>query len=411
MKRTLLTILSLVFALGSVFAGERIPGLIASEKVIARSPDSAGIYLYTPAIAAGFDGRIVAAIDYGGPGTSALDGPKSDIGDYASGNQVRVLLSDDKGRTWRDSGARLPMMHEILFKAGGRLYMIGHSGRLLISCSEDNGVSWSEPSVLREDGRWHQSCGAVDIHKGTVSLVYEKWISKGHAWPGVGPVLMQADENSDLCNPDNWQFSGMYNPDPDMAACAPMGIPAVPGGTTEGAGILETSVVRVYEPGNPFYDPEDRSVVLLMRSAAGYRDLGVMLKGVRKEDGSLSIEKLRLNGREIFFMPIPGGRLKFHICHDPVTGLYWMVHSQITGNMSERRRLALSWSADLLNWTPAGLIAVGPADNASRHYATCMIDGDNLYVVSRSGDLEAKNAHDNNLTTFHVVKNFRRFAK
>ena len=39
-----------------------------------------------------------------------------------------------------------------------------------------------------------------------------------------------------------------------------------------------------------------------------------------------------------------------------------------------------------------------------------MISGDNMYIVSRSGDLSSKDAHDANLTTFHVVKNFRRLA-
>lgn len=357
MRRTLFAIAAALLLTPGIMAREKGPKVIASEKTIASSPDPKGIYLYTPAITEGLDGRFIAAIDYGGPGTGILDGPKSDLGDYRSGNQVRVMLSDSKGRTWRDSGARLPMMHEILFRAGDRLYMIGHSGRLLITCSEDNGATWSEPAVLRADGRWHQSCGAVDIHDGKVTLVYEKWIYEGHKWPGVGPVLMQARVDSDLC------------------------------------------------------DPQDRSVVLLMRTAAGYRDMGVMLKGVEREDGSLAIERLQHNGKDIYFMPIPGGRLKFHVCYDPESKLYWMVHSQITGVMNERRRLALSWSPDLLNWTLAGLIAVGPADNASRHYATCMISGDNMYVVSRSGDLSSKDAHDANLTTFHVIRNFRKFAR
>lgn len=411
MRRTVMALAAVLLLVAQgVTAREHRPRIIASEQVIARSPDPQGIYLYTPAIAEGLDGRFVAAVDYGGPGTAMLDGPRSDRGDYPSGNQVRILLSDNRGRTWRDSGARLPMMHEILFRVGDSLYLLGHSGRLLISCSEDNGQTWSEPAVLRADGHWHQSCGAVDIHDGKVTLVYEKWISEGHKWPGVGPVLMQGRADSDLCDPASWKFSEMYNPDPDMAAYAPMGIPAIPGEGTEGAGILEASVVRVHEQGKPFFDPDDRSVVIMMRSAVGYRDLGVMLKGVEKEDGSLAIERLQHNGKDIYFMPIPGGRLKFHVCYDERSGLYWMVHSQITGVMNERRRLALSWSPDLLNWTPAGLIAVGPADNASRHYATCMISGNNLYVVSRSGDTSAKNAHDANLTTFHVVKNFRRLA-
>jgi hypothetical protein len=36
-----------------------------------------------------------------------------------------------------------------------------------------------------------------------------------------------------------------------------------------------------------------------------------------------------------------------------------------------------------------------------------VIDGQNLCVLSRSGDSRAKSAHDGNLITFHTVKDFR----
>ena len=35
------------------------------------------------------------------------------------------------------------------------------------------------------------------------------------------------------------------------------------------------------------------------------------------------------------------------------------------------------------------------------------IDGDDLVILSRSGDARAKSAHDGNLITFHRVRNFR----
>ena len=130
----------------SVLASCRTDGkdshVVASEVVIAESPAQDSVFLYTPGIVEGFDGRLVVSVDYGGPGTSVLDGPRSDFGDYKSGNQIRVLLSDDNGKTWRETSARIPMMHEILFKAGKSLYMIGHSGRLLITRSDDNGETW-----------------------------------------------------------------------------------------------------------------------------------------------------------------------------------------------------------------------------------------------------------------------------
>ena len=392
----------------SVLASCRTDGkdshVVASEVVIAESPAPDSVFLYTPGIVEGFDGRLVVSVDYGGPGTSVLDGARSDFGDYKSGNQIRVLLSDDNGKTWRETSARIPMMHEILFKAGKSLYMIGHSGRLLITRSDDNGETWSDPSVLCPEPRWHQSCTPVDIHDGKVTLVYEKWVSDGHPWPGVGPVLMQAKVDDDLTEASSWKFSDLYNPDEDMEASRPSGIPLTDPGK---AGILETNVIRVYDEKNPFYDPSGKSVVLMMRASVGLPDIGVMMRGVEKPDGSLAVEKLTKNGREMFFAHIPGADLKFYVVYDPESRLYWLLHSQMDGRMNYRRRLALSYSPDLLKWTLAGLVAVGPADNAARHYASMIIHGDDLLIVSRSGDERARNSHDGNLVTFHRVKDFR----
>lgn len=390
--------------LASCRTGGKDSHIVASEVVIAESPAPDSVFLYTPGIVEGFDGRLVVSVDYGGPGTSVLDGSRSDFGDYKSGNQIRILLSDDNGKTWRETSARIPMMHEILFKAGKSLYMIGHSGRLLITRSDDNGETWSEPSVLCPEPRWHQSCAPVDIHDGKITLVYEKWVSDGHPWPGVGPVLMQAKVDDDLTEASNWKFSDLYNPDEDMEASRPSGIPLTDPGK---AGILETNVIRVYDEKSPFYDPSGKSVVLMMRASVGLPDIGVMMRGVEKPDGSLAVEKLTKNGREMYFAHIPGADLKFYVVYDPESRLYWLLHSQMDGRMNYRRRLALSYSPDLLKWTFAGLVAVGPADNAARHYASMIIHGDDLLIVSRSGDERARNSHDGNLVTFHRVKDFR----
>ena len=403
MKRAFPLLLGLLLA-----ASCRGPGtcgrLVASEQVIAVSPCADSIFLYTPGIVEGFDCRYVVSVDYGGPGTAALDGPTSDLGDFRAGNQIRILLSDDKGRTWRETPARLPMMHEILFKAGKSLYMVGHSGRLLVSRSDDNGESWSEPAVLCPEPRWHQSCTAVDHHDGKVTLVYEKWVSDGHPWPGVGPVLMQAREEDDLTLVSNWKFSELYNPDADMLAARPAGIPLV---APQRAGMLETNVVRTFDPQRPFYDSTGRSVVLLSRTATGFPDIGVLLRGYEREDGSLAIGRWHKNDGEVYFVHIPGGDLKFHLVYDPEMQLYWLLHSQIDGRMNNRRRLALSFSPDLLHWTFAGLVAVGPTDHSARHYATMILDGDDLCIVSRSGDENARTSHDGNLVTFHRVRDFR----
>ena len=110
---------------------ETIMPLIADEKLLFESPSPQDIYCYTPALCRGFGGRIVAGFDLGGPGTEKLAGPRSDSGDYPCGNQLRILLSDDGGASWRESASRLPMLHTMLFRAGKFLYAIGQSGRLV----------------------------------------------------------------------------------------------------------------------------------------------------------------------------------------------------------------------------------------------------------------------------------------
>ena len=44
----------------------------------------------------------------------------------------------------------------------------------------------------------------------------------------------------------------------------------------------------------------------------------------------------------------------------------------------------------MINWCFAGLVAVGPVEKASRHYASMVIDGNDLVILSRSGDKRAK---------------------
>jgi hypothetical protein len=39
-----------------------------------------------------------------------------------------------------------------------------------------------------------------------------------------------------------------------------------------------------------------------------------------------------------------------------------------------------------------------------------VIDGEDLHVLSRSGDLDAQSAHNGNLITFHTIRDFRRLA-
>ncbi len=74
---------------------------------------------------------------------------------------------------------------------------------------------------------------------------------------------------------------------------------------------------------------------------------------------------------------------------------------------NERNRLVLHFSKNMVDWCFAGLVAAGDSPKISRHYASMVIDGNDLILVSRSGSDRAKSAHDLDLVTFHRIKDFR----
>ena len=109
--------------------------------------------------------------------------------------------------------------------------------------------------------------------------------------------------------------------------------------------------------------------------------------------------------------------MKFHIVYDDLERFYWMTGSvvefsttqQVVGP-KERRVLGLYASRNLFDWQLTGIVSVGETRVCSRHYSSLVIDGDDILVVSRSGDLDAKNTHDTDMITLHRVWNFRSLA-
>ena len=111
----------------------------------------------------------------------------------------------------------------------------------------------------------------------------------------------------------------------DEALFAELGITHFGGGSV---GVLETNVIRIYDREHLYYDPEDRTLLLLMRAETGLGNVGAVLRGIESPDGALRIEPLRsVSGGKFFLLPFPGGQMKFHIDYDAESGLYWMVAS------------------------------------------------------------------------------------
>ena len=127
------------------------------------------------------------------------------------------------------------------------------------------------------------------------------------------------------------------------------------------------------------------------------------------------------------FHPMPGAQNNFHIKQDPETGYFWTPvnlparsqdlawHHELAptgyhgppGN--ERRILALLYSVDCLNWFQACIVAMWPNARQGFQYASPLIDGDDmLFAIRTSRDRTSQ--HDNELVTFHRLRNFRDYA-
>ena len=432
-------------------ANGQIEPLADDYVTVYESPDPRSVMLYSPGLERLDSGRLVATLDVRGPEATLNQWPgpvwaRAGRGDHWQG---RVYTSDDGGKTWT-LRARYPFIHARPFVAGDSLYVLGQASDLTIIRSDDGGETWSEPSQLTDGEKWHQAPCNVHYAHGKVYLVMEKRTTFDVETWYVGelaPVLMRGDIQDDLTKRENWTFASelsfrdvIPNVEKDPAidyfgipffeAPYPRGSNQAPGRNMAPIGWLETNVVRFHDPDHIWHDPEGKTFHLFMRAHTGMTGYAAMAKVVEQgAPGSApgtgemktTLEKAP-SGKKMLYLPMPGGQMKFHVCYDEKTELYWLLSTQATDSMTkpkalpddrynlpnnERRRLQLHFSKNMVDWRFAGLVTVSPTEVASRHYASMQIDGQDLIILSRSGDERAKTPHDGNLITFHRIENFR----
>ncbi|GAA4461689.1 sialidase family protein [Novipirellula rosea] len=417
----------------SSWAAHPIRPLAQEHVVVGKSPNPATIPLYNPSIVRLDTGRLVASYMVSGKYDRNVK------------STTHVLTSDDHGATWQ-SRHETSIGQTRLFTAADAVYMIGSSSPLYIQRSLDHGANWSDRSAIAS-GRWHQSATNFIHSKGNVYLALEKRInSEIDAWdPGdLAPVLMRAKTQDDLTKPESWTFSSELAfkdiipgyrennldldyfgvpfyaqkfPKSNILVRKPFNRNSAP------MGWLETNVAQIKDPSHYWHDPTGRTFHLLMRSHTGGTGFANLAKVTENDDGTMTTSlETAPSGKQMLFLSLPGGQMRFHILYDAKTELYWMLGSQATDSMTraeklppdryslpnnERHRLVLHFSKNLVDWCFAGLVAKGATASRARHYAAMTIDGDDLAILSRSGDEDARNAHDGNLITFHRVRDFR----
>ena len=411
--------------------------MLANDFVtVYESPDPGNVYAYTPGLVRLPSGRLVASMDQGGPGVLELPGVKSQEGDGGRPNQGRIYTSDDRGHTWADRGL-FPFMHARPFVSGNSVYILGHDQDLCVIRSDDDGETWTETSRLTQGETWHQSACNMHHANGRVYLVMEKRICRGYRGWGVSefaPVLMSGRSGDDLTQRNNWRMADelAFND----AGVDPEGIGTpfwLTGDTLSGGGDkprhmndigwLETNVVQFTDPDHLWHDPSGKTFHLWMRAHTGGTGLACIAKVIEDDKGNMhTCLESAPSGKSLLYVPCPGGQMRFHILYDDVGGLFWLLSTIATDSMTrpdrlppdrfslpnnERHILGLHFSRNCIDWCPAGVVAKGRTAGEGRHYASMVIDGEDLHVLSRSGDERARSAHDTNLITFHTVKDFR----
>ncbi|PTX95707.1 sialidase family protein [Opitutus sp. ER46] len=405
--------------------------------VVGESPAPSSVPLYSPSILRLPSGRLLAAYAQASKDSKRF-GPAQEI----------LLSSDDHGVTWTRR-ATSPELQGRLFLAGKAVYYLATGAGLPIQRSADEGVTWSAPRELTAHREvWQQTPANVWYANDSVYLAFEHRHAVIDAWgpSEKGLVLLRARAGTDLTQPAAWTFSseqvfadvvpGVRDNAINTSGLDFFGVPFLrqnyphravvaesPRRTMPPIGWVEPEVVQILDPDHDWYDPAGHTFHILARAHTGGTGFACLTKVVEQPDGSMTMSLERApSGKPMLYLPVPGGQLRFHLVYDRQTKLYWMVGSQATDSMrradrlppdrfdlpyNERHRLVLHFSRNLVDWCFAGLVAVGNGPGEARHYASMDIDGDDLVILSRSGDARAKSAHEGNLITFHRVRNFR----
>ena len=310
-----------------LFRIERDDGIFSSERLVRTGdipgtvvnylhPDDeeyafSGRYLCSPSLLRLENGDLLASMDL-----------------YASGapqNLTLIYISHDNGATWEHHSEIFPCFWGKMFLAGGKLYMLGCSteyGDVLIGRSDDNGKSWTKPTVIlrgcahpRQVG-WHRAPMPVLIKDGRImtDIQYGAWSEKVFC-----DAVLSAPADCDLLDAENWVCTELFDAREHISP-----LPERIWGGIEGNVILT---------------PDGRIIDFLRFADRNALILGYDPKEPEKE---LTLEKV---------IDFPATASKFNIVFDEASGRYYAIVSYALDEpLTKRNLLSLICSEDLTEW-------------------------------------------------------------
>lgn len=310
----------------------------------------------------------------------------NDIFGHSMPQNLTILYrSENNGKTWQYAGELFPCFWGKLFMHNDRLYMLGMSteyGDVLIGCSEDEGYTWSAPTVIlrgscstSENGPHRAPCVITKSHgRLWSSLEYGSWANNEFS-SGV----LSIDENADLMKAENWTCSELLRYDKSWTD-AP-----------DTAGAIEGNIVEL---------PNGDLVNCLRLNVANKMLI-------------LKIDPNHPEKKEEFVKTaeFPLGHTKFEIQKNS-DGYYYAVGNRLIKNNDEqnscsRNILSIYRSKDTQNWEFLKDVLNYSHLNKNYigfQYPAFLISGDEMLILSRTAFNGAESFHDNNYITFHKIK-------
>ncbi len=316
----------------------------------------AGRYLASPFIVRTPKGNLLASMD-----VFSLGYPQ---------NLTKLFRSRDDGVTWEYVTELFPCFWSTLFVYEGKIYALSISkeyGDLLVGRSEDEGETWTVPTVLARGS----SFGSVNgFHKAPVPILqteeriaiaveYGCWATKSFS-----PFVASFKKGGDPLNAQDWELTEYASPQSIGFEQSPCGI--------------EGNLVQM--PDGKIYD-----ILRYQQGKALYLECTAFDQALQNAE----------------IVDFPFAHAKFYI--QKREGKYYAIGNEFPG----RTILSLASSVDGKEWVIEKRLldySAYPATDVGLQYPSFFIENGYIYLFVRTAFNGAKTFHDTNANCFFKIK-------